>query len=146
MTASCPTLRQLGDLSYFPYRWGQAFWAYAAGRWGDDIIRSVFDEALVAASATTGFEKITGIDDKDLSSQWHQAIREQYAPILAASQPPSRSAQGLTADDESRGALAVSPVSEPRRYARSYFSPAATCFRLICFSRTPSPGGSSGSS
>ena len=108
-----PTLHQLGDLSYFPYRWGQAFWAYATGRWGDDIIRSVFDEALVAASATTGFEKITGIDDKDLSSQWHQAIREQYAPILAASQPPSRSAQGLTADDESRGALAVSPVLSP---------------------------------
>jgi Tol biopolymer transport system component len=108
-----PTLRQLGDFSYFPYRWGQAFWAYAAGHWGDDIIRSVFDEALVAGSASTGFEKTVLLDDKEISNLWHQAIREQYAPVLAAARPASRSALGVTADDKSRGALAVSPVLSP---------------------------------
>jgi hypothetical protein len=29
-----PPIDKLGDAQYFPYRWGQAFWAYVAGRWG----------------------------------------------------------------------------------------------------------------
>ena len=24
--------------STFPYRWGQAFWAYIGGRWGDEVV------------------------------------------------------------------------------------------------------------
>ena len=28
-----PTIHDLDDPKYFPYRWGQAFWAYVAGRW-----------------------------------------------------------------------------------------------------------------
>src|SRR5262245_20660579 len=30
-----PTIDRLDDPAYFPYRWGQAFWAYVAGHWGD---------------------------------------------------------------------------------------------------------------
>ncbi len=108
-----PTLRQLGDPRYFPYRWGQALWAYAAGRWGDGIIRSVFDEALEAGSPGFGFEKATGVAEKELTSQWHQAIREQYAPVLASSQRASKAAHGLTVEDKARGALAVSPALSP---------------------------------
>jgi Tol biopolymer transport system component len=108
-----PTVRQLADPGYFPYRWGQAFWSYVAGRWGDRAIRSIFDEALASANPAFGVEKITGIPEKELSIQWHRAIREQYAPILAASQPAGKSAQGVTADDKARGALAVSPALSP---------------------------------
>ena len=35
-----PTLRDLTtrQWDYFPYRWGQAFWAFVAGRWGDEAV------------------------------------------------------------------------------------------------------------
>jgi Tol biopolymer transport system component len=108
-----PAIRQLGDPNYFPYRWGQAFWSYVAGRWGDGSIRSIFDEALETGSPTVGLEQVTGIAEKELSSEWHQAIREQYAPILASAKRASQSAQGVTTEDKARGALAVSPVLSP---------------------------------
>jgi len=33
-----PTISALDDPRYFPYRWGHAFWAFVAGRSGDDVI------------------------------------------------------------------------------------------------------------
>ena len=33
-----PTIKELDNRKYFPYRWGQAFWAYVGGRFGDDVI------------------------------------------------------------------------------------------------------------
>jgi Tol biopolymer transport system component len=32
---------------YFPYRWGQAFWAYVTALYGDDIIRPLFKETAI---------------------------------------------------------------------------------------------------
>jgi hypothetical protein len=43
-----PSLDDLDDPKYFPYRWGQAFWAYVGGRWGDEVIPTL----LVAGAAT----------------------------------------------------------------------------------------------
>jgi Tol biopolymer transport system component len=117
-----PALRQLGDPDYFPYRWGQAFWAYVAGRWGDGSIRPVFDEALRAGSAPAGFETITGLDEKALSAEWHEAIRQQYGPVLASAQRASRSARVLPSDDKSRGAIAVSPALSPDGSKIAYLS------------------------
>jgi hypothetical protein len=30
-----PTIRKMDDYKYFPYRWGHAFWAYVASRYGE---------------------------------------------------------------------------------------------------------------
>ncbi|UCE22497.1 MAG: peptidase S9, partial [Candidatus Aminicenantes bacterium] len=30
-----PTVRQLNNAQYFPYRYGQSLWAYITGKWGD---------------------------------------------------------------------------------------------------------------
>jgi Tol biopolymer transport system component len=117
-----PGLRQLGDPDYFPYRWGQAFWAYVAGSWGDASIRPVFDEALRAGSPQLGFEKITGLEEKELSARWHEAIRQQYAPVFASAERPSRSVRVLPTDDKSRGAIAVSPALSPDGSRIAYLS------------------------
>jgi hypothetical protein len=39
-----PSLKDLTNKpgEYFPYRWGQVFWAYVTGIWGDSIIRPLF--------------------------------------------------------------------------------------------------------
>ena len=33
-----PTIDKLDDPDFFPYRYGHAFWAYVAGRWGDSAV------------------------------------------------------------------------------------------------------------
>jgi hypothetical protein len=40
-----PTFRQLEDPRYFPYRYGHAFLAYIAGRWGDQVIGRLLRQA-----------------------------------------------------------------------------------------------------
>src|SRR5690606_13960078 len=42
-----PTLDQLTtDPRYFPYRYGQALWAYIGGEWGDAAVNRLFRAAL----------------------------------------------------------------------------------------------------
>jgi Tol biopolymer transport system component len=85
-----PSIDQLDDPKYFPYRWGQAFWAYVGGRFGDDAIRTM----LTIASASGGdidqaIEKVLGLKTRELSADWQESIRQTYAPVLAAAMPPS---------------------------------------------------------
>ena len=108
-----PSLGDLNDPRYFPYRWGQAFWAYVAGRWGDAVVEAAFSEAVSRGSAEAAFEKITGLTAKELSRQWHEAIRSQYAPILRSASRASDSARLVTADQKNDRALAVSPALSP---------------------------------
>ena len=47
-----PTIKQLTtDPRFFPYRYGQALWAYVGGRWGDRAVTDVFRYAT-----KSGFE------------------------------------------------------------------------------------------
>ena len=42
-----PTFRQLTmDPRFFPYRYGQALWAYIGGRWGDRAVTDLFKSSL----------------------------------------------------------------------------------------------------
>src|SRR5690606_14551751 len=36
-----PTVAELSNPEFFPYRWGQALWAYIGGRWGDTAVRDM---------------------------------------------------------------------------------------------------------
>ncbi len=40
-----PSVKDLDNPKYFPYRWGQAFWAYVGGKWGDAVIGDMLDIA-----------------------------------------------------------------------------------------------------
>jgi uncharacterized protein YjaZ len=44
-----PTIKDLvaKQYKYFPYRWGQVFWAYVTAQYGDDIIRPLFKETAI---------------------------------------------------------------------------------------------------
>ncbi len=69
------SLRDLDSGKFFPYRWGQAFWAYVTGRYGDEKIRPLFmntakyglDNALALTLKTNA---------KDLCTDWTNALRE----------------------------------------------------------------------
>lgn len=88
-TNKLPTLKDLTNRpdEYFPYRWGQAFWTYTTGVYGDSIIRRLFIQ-----TAKSGYEQaiknLFKIDEKEFSKRWKTAITNAYAPLLANTQAP----------------------------------------------------------
>ena len=70
-----PTVDDLDDPEYFPYRWGHAFWAYVAGRWGDRVVAEMLAVGASTGSSTMAIERILGVAPKELSTEWHAAIR-----------------------------------------------------------------------
>jgi Tol biopolymer transport system component len=75
-----PTLKDLTNRPdlYFPYRWGEAFWAYVTGRYGDTIIRRLFMETARRGYADA-IKNVLKMDEKTFSTQWQTAIRTAYA-------------------------------------------------------------------
>ena len=76
-----PTIKQLNNPKYFPYRYGQAFWAFLAGWKGDDIIEPFF-----TGVAKYGFDqaarRVLGVNTKTLSELWVNAIKNHYQPYV----------------------------------------------------------------
>lgn len=67
-----PTLRQLDNPKYFPYRYGHAFWSYLSTRFGSDIVGRVLRSKV--RGIIPRLEDATGLDEKRLSADWHAAI------------------------------------------------------------------------
>jgi len=83
-----PTIKQLTtDPRFFPYRYGQALWAYIGGRWGDRAVVDVYrtslrvgwDQALVRA---------LGLTSDSLSKDWAAANKAFYASQIASRTHP----------------------------------------------------------
>jgi hypothetical protein len=83
-----PTIKQLTtDPRFFPYRYGQALWAYVGGRWGDRAVVDVFRTSL-----RMGFEQALirslGLTSDSLSKDWATANKTFYASQIAARTRP----------------------------------------------------------
>ena len=109
---SCPRSKQLtNDSRFFPYRYGQALWAYIGGRWGDRIIPTVFRSAL-----QRGFEgalKTTlNVSSDSLSAEWHRSLNAAYLPALEGRTAPDSAGTRLIAEND-EGAMNVSPTASP---------------------------------
>ncbi|GEO05940.1 peptidase S9 [Adhaeribacter aerolatus] len=66
---------------YFPYRYGQALWAYIAGLYGDNIISPLF-RATGKYGVTRGMLLTLGSDDKGISRAWKNALTDYYTPFM----------------------------------------------------------------
>src|SRR5687767_6508391 len=79
-----PDLNELTrDPRYFPYRYGQALMAYIGARFGDEAVVRYFHAAGVVGPEDA-VERALGISHKQLFSDWEEASRELYNPIVQA--------------------------------------------------------------
>ena len=69
-----PEIKDLNNPKYFPYRWGQALWAYIAGRFGEEVIGELLTTAAGTGDVDAAFEHVLGVKSKDLSHEWHASI------------------------------------------------------------------------
>jgi dipeptidyl aminopeptidase/acylaminoacyl peptidase len=114
-----PTIRDLSGGKFFPYRYGQAVWAYIGGTWGDDVVVRLYTHAL-QTNWETALATVLRISADSLSRQWHAAIRAQYADAVTRT-PPDRVGRPLIAVEDD-GAQNVAPAVSPDGRRVAFYS------------------------
>lgn len=78
-----PTLRQLTTqmYTYFPYRWGHAFWAFVGKTFGDSLIVPIFRETAINGY-DLALQKHLGMDEEALSRLWKSVFEEHYMAMM----------------------------------------------------------------
>jgi Tol biopolymer transport system component len=90
-----PTIRQLtNDRRFFPYRYGEALWAYVGGKWGDKAVVETY-KAATKLGFEQGIKRTLGISADSLSKEWIAATKAAYTPVNATRTKPSESGQPL---------------------------------------------------
>jgi hypothetical protein len=105
-----PTLKQLEDPRYFPYRYGHALWSYLASRFGDGVAAQVL-RAPARGGVVGRLERVTGLDAETLTGDWHMSIQvalQQAVEAVDATEVPGRP---LAVESDAR--VHVAPAISP---------------------------------
>lgn len=114
-----PSIRDLANPSLFPYRWGQTFWAYLTGKFGDQVIRPLFQ-----ATAAYGFDNAVGLvlgtTTDSLSADWQRTLQAYYEPFLKDKDetPEGR----VIFNDKNAGRMNLAPMVSPNGKDIIFFS------------------------
>jgi Tol biopolymer transport system component len=117
-----PTIKQLTNGNkYFPYRYGEALWAYIGGTWGDETV-----PRLYRASLSVGFDdairSVLGMSSDSLSTRWRAAIRAQYTPLVEGRTRPAETGDRVIVGSGEYGDYNVSPAISPDGKLVAYYS------------------------
>ena len=70
-----PSIDKLDDPDFFPYRYGHAFWAYVAGRWGDRVVGDMLRATGPDGNIEAAIAAVLGVDDEQLT----QGVARRHA-------------------------------------------------------------------
>ncbi|MDB4874736.1 MAG: surface antigen [Gemmatimonadetes bacterium] len=116
-----PTIKQLNtDPRFFPYRYGQALWAYVGGRWGDRAIVDVYRTAL-RLGWDNALVRVLGENSDSLSKDWAAANRQMYLPQIAGRTHPDSTGARLIPLQRS-GDYNLAPTLSPDGKLFAFFS------------------------
>src|SRR4051812_8832345 len=104
-----PEIDDLDNPRYFPYRYGQALWAYIGGRYGDRVIGNLLRSGVGRDGYKGAIQKVLGVTSKDLSQQWRDATTAAYRPVAETTKMPSSFARALITNAANKGGVNVSP-------------------------------------
>jgi Tol biopolymer transport system component len=118
-----PAVDKLDNPKYFPYRYGQALWAYIAGKYGDGAVGNMLRAASGRdATYSTAIESVLQIDTKTLTTDWHNAEFEAFRPIAEATKMPAAFARPLITQEKHKADLNIGPELSPDGSRLIYFS------------------------
>jgi Tol biopolymer transport system component len=106
-----PTLeRMTRDPSYFPYRYGHAFWAFIGRTFGDELIVPIFME-----TAMRGYDfalrRYLGFDEESFSNVWKNMYEEHYKMIMKDTVDSPAGVKII--HEENAGHINISPAISP---------------------------------
>lgn len=117
-----PSVRELENPEYFPYRFGQALLAYIGGRWGDEIIGQLLKTAGKEKNIYSALKTVLGISVDSLSKDWHRALHQTYDPVKERTLPPETFGDPIIKASDRNGNMNVSPSISPDGNYVIYFS------------------------
>jgi Tol biopolymer transport system component len=118
-----PDIDKLDNPKYFPYRYGQALWAYIAGKYGDGAVGNMLRAAAGRdATYASAIKDVLQIDTKELTKDWHNAEFEAFRPIAEATKMPASFARPLINREKQKSDLNVGPELSPDGSRVIYFS------------------------
>ena len=106
-----PTIKDLDKPEYFPYRWGQVFWAFLAGMQGDTIIKPFFIETA-KYGLDDACKKVLQMSRENLSELWVQAIKRHYGQYVDGKREDP-AGRALITTNRNGGRINISPVVSP---------------------------------
>lgn len=113
-----PSRQQEAARTFSPYRYGHAFWAYLAGRFGDRVIGDVL-KARGAGALPRRILQVTGIGLDELFADWRTAAYVRYGSHLGPVR--SHDASPLLRDRRT-GRLFLGPSLSPDGRRAIFFS------------------------
>jgi len=117
-----PRIEQIGrDARYFPYRFGQAVWAYIAGQFGDAAVPQLYRQAI-RRGFEPGVTRTLGLTVDTLSARWHEAVREAYLPPMAGRTAPDSIGERVLERSSDDGEMDISPALSPDGSSVAFFS------------------------
>jgi Tol biopolymer transport system component len=117
-----PTIKQLtNDARFFPYRYGQALWAYVGGRWGDRAVVDVYRTSL-RIGFEEGIRRVLGISTDSLSKDWITATRRAYLPVLEGRTRPNGAGDPVLQTGRKTGDMNLAPTVSPDGKLVAFFA------------------------
>lgn len=105
-----PNIKKLFSYRYFPYRYGQAFWAFFSGTYGDHLIEPVFtNTAKYGIDAALAI--VLNTNQEELGALFTESLKTYYTPILGDMKENFIGKKIIS--EENAGRLNVSPVISP---------------------------------
>jgi len=108
-----PKIKKMDNpYKYFPYRYGQALWAYITGRWGDETVSRLMKSVGRVGDLEAVATKVLGISYEQLGKDWQEAYKKAYDQVLAQTQLSDPNSRVLMKGEE-ENPYNLSPVISP---------------------------------
>jgi hypothetical protein len=108
-----PSIDRLDDPDFFPYRYGHAFWAYVAGRWGDAAVGDMLRSTGPRGDIKGAIQAVLGVDHETLTRDWHAETRRTYAPFFETARKADAFGRPLMTRQTSGGEINLAPAISP---------------------------------
>ena len=105
-----PSIKDLNNPDYFPYRYGQAWWSFLTGVYGDEVIKPVFLNTAAYGLQFT-IKDILQTSEENLSNKWQTTLKNYYQPYLKnkVDKPQGK----LLISEKNSGKMNVCPSMSP---------------------------------
>jgi len=95
-----------------PYHYGQAIWAYVAGRWDDDTAALLFRQSLEAGPGNA-FRTVLGLEIDAFLADFHAALADAAEPVLDSRVAPADIAEPLLTRETTGASVNIAPSLSP---------------------------------
>jgi len=105
-----PSVEEMFSPKYFPYRYGQAFWAVMTDKYGDAVMRELL-RATAKYELKNAAPLVLGISVDEMTDIWQTTLKSHYENLMPRDTEDFVGRKLL--DDENAGKLNISPSISP---------------------------------